>query len=58
LNPDPIRILSEQVVTYAPRFDDPEVKKDMSMVSYKIVKASNGDAWVKSTDGKVRPNDM
>ncbi len=30
----------------------------MSMVSYKIVKASNGDAWVKSTDGKVRPNDM
>ncbi len=36
------------------RFDDPEVKKDMSMVSYKIVKASNGDAWVRSTDGKVR----
>jgi len=35
------------------RFDDPEVKKDMDMVSYKIVKASNGDAWVKSTDGKV-----
>ncbi len=23
------------------------------MVSYKIVKASNGDAWVQSTDGKV-----
>ena len=36
------------------RFEDPEVKKDMSMVSYKIVKASNGDAWVKATDGKVR----
>merc|ERR1712242_122762 len=35
------------------RFDDAEVKKDMDMVSYKIVKASNGDAWVKSTDGKV-----
>jgi len=35
------------------RFDDPEVKKDMGMVSYKIVKASNGDAWVSSTDGKV-----
>jgi len=35
------------------RFDDAEVKKDMNMVSYKIVKASNGDAWVKSTDGKV-----
>merc|ERR1712117_245753 len=35
------------------RFDDAEVKKDMNMVSYKIVKASNGDAWVKSTAGKV-----
>jgi len=35
------------------RFDDAEVKKDMGMVSYKICKASNGDAWVKSTDGKV-----
>jgi len=35
------------------RFEDAEVKKDMSMVSYKIVKASNGDAWVKATDGKV-----
>merc|ERR1712109_403491 len=35
------------------RFTDEEVKKDMNMVSYKICKASNGDAWVSSTDGKV-----
>ncbi|XP_037088532.1 stress-70 protein, mitochondrial-like [Pollicipes pollicipes] len=35
------------------RFDDAEVKKDMQMVSFKIVKASNGDAWVQSTDGKM-----
>ncbi|XP_034142321.1 heat shock 70 kDa protein cognate 5 [Drosophila guanche] len=35
------------------RFDDPEVKKDISNLSYKVVKASNGDAWVSSTDGKV-----
>merc|ERR1719270_2978991 len=35
------------------RFDDAEIKKEMSMVSYKICKASNGDAWVSSTDGKV-----
>lgn len=35
------------------RFDDAEVKKDMTMVSYKIVKSSSGDAWVQSTDGKV-----
>merc|ERR1712018_1012712 len=32
---------------------DEEVKKDMKMVSFKIVKASNGDAWVSATDGKV-----
>merc|ERR1711874_424101 len=25
----------------------------MKMVSYKIVRAQNGDAWVSSTDGKV-----
>jgi len=35
------------------RFDDAEVQKDMKMVSYKITKASNGDAWVSSSDGKV-----
>ncbi|XP_075222584.1 heat shock protein 70 cognate 5 [Lycorma delicatula] len=35
------------------RFDDPEVKKDMKTLSYKIVKASNGDAWVQGTDGKM-----
>jgi len=35
------------------RFDDNEVQKDMKMVSYKIVKASNGDAWVSSTDSKL-----
>ncbi|XP_018580176.1 heat shock 70 kDa protein cognate 5 [Anoplophora glabripennis] len=35
------------------RFEDPEVKKDMNNISYKIVKASNGDAWVQATDGKM-----
>ncbi|ODN05197.1 Heat shock 70 kDa protein cognate 5 [Orchesella cincta] len=35
------------------RFEDAEVKKDMKTVSYKIVKASNGDAWVQGSDGKV-----
>lgn len=35
------------------RFEDEEVKKDMKMVSFKICKASNGDAWVSSSDGKV-----
>lgn len=35
------------------RFEDPEVKKDMKNLSYKVVKASNGDAWVQGSDSKV-----
>lgn len=35
------------------RFDDPEIKKDIKNLSYKVVRASNGDAWVSSSDGKV-----
>uniref|UniRef100_A0A1I7V1Z7 Heat shock 70 kDa protein 9 n=1 Tax=Caenorhabditis tropicalis TaxID=1561998 RepID=A0A1I7V1Z7_9PELO len=34
------------------RFEDPEVQKDLKVVPYKIVKASNGDAWVEA-QGKV-----
>merc|ERR1712117_909540 len=29
------------------------IQKEMKLISYKIVKSSNGDAWVKSSDGKV-----
>jgi molecular chaperone DnaK len=32
-------------------FDDPMTKKDMGLVPYKIIRASNGDAWVEA-DGK------
>lgn len=35
------------------RFDDAEMKKEMKNLSYKVVKASNGDAWVQAEDGKV-----
>lgn len=35
------------------RFDDPTTKKDMDLVSYKIVKADNGDAWVNVRGGKL-----
>src|SRR6476661_3899818 len=34
------------------RYDDPMVEKDKQLVPYKIVKASNGDAWVEA-DGKT-----
>ena len=30
------------------RFSDPEVQKDVKITSYKIVEASNGDAWVQA----------
>ncbi|WP_050423727.1 molecular chaperone DnaK [Bradyrhizobium tropiciagri] len=33
------------------RYDDPTVEKDKKLVPYKIIKASNGDAWVEA-DGK------
>ena len=34
------------------RYDDPMVEKDKKLVPYKIVKASNGDAWIEA-DGKT-----
>ena len=37
------------------RFDDDVVKKDIDMVSYEIMKADNGDAWVKVDDKKLAP---
>jgi molecular chaperone DnaK len=37
------------------RFEDPIVQKDIKMVPYKIVKASNGDAWVDVKGDKKAP---
>jgi len=34
------------------------VKKDMSMVSYKIIKADNGDAWVEVQGKKMAPPEV
>jgi len=40
------------------RFDDPHTAKDQKMVPYKIVKGTNGDAWVEA-GGKVHsPSDV
>ena len=33
-------------------FDDPMTQEEMKMVPYSIVKARNGDAWVKDSNGK------
>ncbi len=35
------------------RFDDEVVRRDMAMVSYKIVRADNGDAWVEAGGKKM-----
>jgi len=40
------------------KFTDEVVKKDMSMVSYKIIKADNGDAWVEVQSKKMAPPEV
>src|ERR1700745_413315 len=40
------------------KFGDEVVKKDMSMVSYKIIKADNGDAWVEVQGKKMAPPEV
>lgn len=35
------------------RFDEPMVQKDVKMVPYTIVKAKNGDAWIKVRDKDI-----
>jgi len=39
------------------RADDPVVAKDKDMVSYKIIAADNGDAWVQVGDKKLSPQE-
>lgn len=39
-------------------FDDPTTQKDKGMVPYKIVKAANGDAWVKAGDTDYSPSQI
>jgi molecular chaperone DnaK len=40
------------------KFADDVVKKDVSMVSYKIAKADNGDAWVEVQGKKMAPPEV
>jgi molecular chaperone DnaK len=40
------------------RYDDPLVDKDKSLVSYKIVKADNGDAWVEAHGKNYSPSQI
>uniref|UniRef100_T1IIT1 Heat shock 70 kDa protein cognate 5 n=1 Tax=Strigamia maritima TaxID=126957 RepID=T1IIT1_STRMM len=40
------------------RFEDSEVKKDITNIPFKIVKASNGDAWVESHGKMYSPSQI
>jgi len=40
------------------RFDEDVVKRDMSMVPYRIVRAENGDAWVDAGGRKMAPPEI
>ena len=40
------------------RFEDDVVQRDMNMVSYKIVKADNGDAWVEANGKSMAPPEI
>ena len=40
------------------RFEDDVVQRDINMVSYKIVKADNGDAWVEANGKKMAPPEI
>ena len=40
------------------RFDEDMVQKDINMVSYKIVRADNNDAWVEARGRKIAPPEI
>jgi molecular chaperone DnaK len=40
------------------KFEDDVVQRDIDMVSYKIVKADNGDAWVEANGKKMAPPEI
>jgi NAD(P)-dependent dehydrogenase (short-subunit alcohol dehydrogenase family) len=40
------------------RYDDPVTEKDKDLVSYRIVRADNGDAWVEAQGNKYSPSQV
>jgi molecular chaperone DnaK len=40
------------------RFEDEVVQRDINMVSYKIAKADNGDAWIEAQGKKMAPPEV
>jgi len=40
------------------KYEDPEVQKDIKILPYKIIRASNGDAWVSARDKKYSSQEI
>src|SRR6476661_1568198 len=40
------------------KYDDPEVDRDRRLVPYKVVRASNGDAWVEAQGKQYSPPEI
>ncbi|PIK33755.1 mortalin [Apostichopus japonicus] len=40
------------------RFDDPETQKDIKSVAFDIIKANNGDAWLKAQEKTYSPSQI
>lgn len=40
------------------RYDDPQLQKDLKSFSYKVVKASNGDAWIEAQGKMYSPSQI
>lgn len=40
------------------RFDDPKVKEDMKILPYRVVKHTNGDAWLEANEKRYSPSQI
>ena len=40
------------------KFEDKEVQKDINLMPFEIIKADNGDAWVRARDQKLAPQQI
>jgi molecular chaperone DnaK len=55
---NPTNTLSATKRLIGRRFEDAETQKDMETASYKIVKAPNGDAWVRAGGKDYSPSQI